>query len=273
MKINPLTNFAAGPGSVNEGKPIAGRLVSFLGENFYNITVGKSVAKRNDGAIYLYAGALVADFGVNGVGKIDCRSVAGQHHDAALGSEGVDLFGIQIDAQRRHEFAGFLHFLHPLDELAHPDDALIVGGRDCVAVFVFPVSGDALFGDAMHFLRADLHFESLAAVNHRGVERLIQVRPGHGDVILETPRDGRPDLVDDAERGVTVFNAVSDDADGKQIVHLINDALLLLNFQVQRVGALHSRLDLDRNTGLDHFVADRVLNFEQKFIENFLFGG
>ena len=132
----------------------------------------------------------MADLGVHGVGEIDRRGAARQDDDAALRREGVNLFGIQVDAQRGEKFAGLLHFLHPLDQMAHPDDALVVG-RDwtSVAALVFPVSGDALLGDAVHFLRADLNFEWLAGMNHAGVQRLVEVRPRHGDVVLEPTRD------------------------------------------------------------------------------------
>ena len=80
--------------------------------------------------------------------------------------------------QRGQEFRRLLHFLDPLDQLAHPDDALIVGVGNILAVLVSPVRGHALFGDAMHFLRADLHFKRLPGMNHGGVQRLIQFGRG-----------------------------------------------------------------------------------------------
>ena len=45
-------------------------------------------------------------------------------------------------------------------------------------VFVLPVSGDALFGDAVHLLRADLHFERLSGMVHAGVQGLVEVGRG-----------------------------------------------------------------------------------------------
>ena len=121
------------------------------------------VSQRHHAAIDLRADAAVADFGVNRVGEIDRRRVARQRDDFAFRREGVNLFGIQVDLQRAQEIRRVLHFLLPLDEMPQPGDALIfavVG--DELAVFVFPVRGDAFFGDAVHFGRSDLHFERLA---------------------------------------------------------------------------------------------------------------
>ena len=47
----------------------------------------------------------VPDFGVDGVGEIDRRGIARQNHDPALGREGINLFGIKIDLQRRQKLA------------------------------------------------------------------------------------------------------------------------------------------------------------------------
>ncbi len=66
--------------------------------------------------------------------------------------------------------------------------------------------GDAFFGDAVHFLGADLHFELVAALAMtRGVERLIEVGPRHGDEVLDAAGDGAPDGVEQAEDGVAVL--------------------------------------------------------------------
>src|SRR5262249_48678211 len=156
--------------------------VSFLSEDFDHVAIGESVAERNHRAVDLGAAALMTDFSVNGVGKIHGSGAARENDDAAFGREGVNLFRVEVHAQGGEKFAGFLHLLDPLNQLAHPDDALVVGVGDVGAVFIFPVSGDALFGDAVHFLSANLNFEGLAGVDDGGVERLVEVGAGHGDV-------------------------------------------------------------------------------------------
>ena len=103
-----------------------------------------------------------ADIGVNGVGEIDGRGVARQHDHFAARREGVDLFRVQVHLERGHELAGILHVALPFHQVAQPGDALIVRRRALAALLVFPVRGDALLGDAVHLLGADLDFERSA---------------------------------------------------------------------------------------------------------------
>ena len=156
--------------------------------------------------------------------------------------------GIEIYTQRGEELTGLLHLLHPLDQMAHPHNALIVGGGDRQSVFVFPVRRDALFRDSMHILRTNLHLEGLAGVNHRGVQRLIQVRARHRYVVFESAGHRAPQLMHHSKRGVAILHRVGDHAHGEQVVNLIEHALLLLNFQVERVETLGAALNFGGKT-------------------------
>ena len=270
VEMNPLANLAARARGVNKREPVARGRVALLRDDFDHVAIGERVTQRNHLAIHFRAGALVADFGVDRVGEINRRGAARKDHHASFRREGVNLLGIEVHAQSREKFARLLHLLHPLDQMAHPDDALIVGRRrHVVTVFIFPVRGDALLGDAMHILRSNLHFERLAGMNHGRVQRLVEVRARHGDVVLESPGHGPPDLMDHAERGVAILHRVGDHAHGQQVVDLIEIALLLLNFQMHRIEPLDARLHFGGNAALDHFLANRVLHFSQEFVEVF----
>ena len=204
--------------------------MALLREDFDHVAVRQRVAQRYHLAVHLRAGALMPHLGVHGVGKIDRRRPARQHDHAALRRERVHLLGIEVHAKRGEKLARLLHLLHPLDQVAHPDDALIVG-RGCrfATALVFPVRGDTLLGDAVHFLGADLHLERLPGMDHGRVQRLIEIRPRHGDVVLEAPRHGPPNLVDHAERRVAVLDRIGDHANGQQVVNLVEHPLLLLD--------------------------------------------
>ena len=52
---------------------------------------------------------------------------ARQLEDAPLGRKGVHLHGVEVHPERREKLAGLLHLLDPLDQLAHPDNAAVVG--------------------------------------------------------------------------------------------------------------------------------------------------
>ena len=185
------------------------------------------VRERHHAAVDLGADAGVADLGVNGVSEIDRRAVGRNHDHLPLGREGVDLVGVEVHLQAGEELVGIGHLLLPLDELANPVQALFVAGGDgAFAGLVLPVRGDAFFGDAMHLFGADLHFELMAAgAHHRGVQRLVAVGAGDGDEVLDAARDRTPESVDEAEDGVAGGDVLGDDADGEQIVDLVEGDL------------------------------------------------
>jgi len=151
--------------------------------------------------------------------------------------------------------------------LAHPGDALVVILRRRLPGFVFPVCSDAFFRYAMHFLGADLHLERLAAVDHSGMERLIEIGPGDRDVVLETAGDGAPDVVDHAESGITVALGIGDDAHGEQIVDLSDPDFLADEFTVDGVQAFYPRFEFSGNAGFDQLGLDGSLDFlEELFV-------
>src|SRR5258707_5952695 len=120
----------------------------------------------------------------------------------------------------------------------------------------------------MHFLGADLNLKRLPGMNYRGVQRLVKIRQRHGDVILKAPGHGAPDVVDNAERGVTVAVGIGDHADGEQIVNLIEAARLADNFAMQRIEALDAGFQLRGNAVFDELGADGVLDvFEKSLVK------
>ena len=226
VKIDPLANLAARVRGLDEAQPVPARRMAFLGQNFDHVAADDFMAQRHHLAVHLCAHALMADFRVHGIGKIDRRRAPGHLEHAPFGREGVDFDGRQIHFQRGKKFAGFLQLLRPLDELAHPGDALVVIARSGFAAFVFPVSRDTFFRDAVHFLCANLDFKRLAAMQNSGMKGLIKVWARHGDVIFETARNRTPDVVHHAESCVAISLRVRDDAHGEQVIHLLEAALL-----------------------------------------------
>ena len=210
----------------------------------------------------------VADVGVDGVGEIDGRGAARQRDHAALGREAVDLLRIQIHFEGGHEFAGIAHIALPFDQLAEPGDALIVIGGAAAAFFVLPVRRDALLGDAMHLLGADLDFEMAALGTHDGgVQGLVQIGPRDGDKVLDPAGNGMPLVVDHAQGGVTVLHRIGNDADGEKIVDLVQDDFLALELLEDGVGALHAGFDVRGNPFAGQVDLDDMLDLvEERFI-------
>jgi hypothetical protein len=59
---------------------------------------------------------------------------------------------------------------------------------------------------------------------------LIAVGAGDGDEVLDAAGNGTPEGVDEAEDGVTGGHVLRDDADGEQIVDLVEGDLGALSF-------------------------------------------
>ena len=69
------------------------------------------------------------------------------------------------------------------------------------------MGGDPVLGQVVHFPGPDLDLQALLVLGDDGrVEGLVEVGLGHGDEIAEAVGDGRPFLVDDAQRGVAVLD-------------------------------------------------------------------
>ena len=150
-----------------------------------------------------------------------------------------------------------LHF----EQLTQPLEVALVAVIADAPFLVFPVRGDALFRVPVHFLGANLHLERHAALaDDRRVQRLVAVRPRHGDEILDAARHRRPRLVNDAERRVAVLHAVGDDAQRHEVVDLIELDALALELLIDAVEALQPAVDLlDRNLGLAQLRDDGLL--------------
>ena len=261
-----MLDFVPRARGFNQRQPIAAGLVAGLCLNFDDVTGVQLVAQRNHASVNFGADAGVAHFGMNGVGEIDGRGIARQNHDFSLGSEGVDLFGIEVDFQRGKKFVGIADVALPLDHLPQPGEALFVLGGDG-AVFVFPVSRDSLLRHLVHFFGANLDFKRRAVFcDHRSVQRLVEIRAGHGDEILDAPRHRPPQVVNDAEHRVAIRERARDHAHGEQIVNLIHGDVLALQLLVDAVEALDATLDARLNAGLFQLVADNLLHLRQ---ENF----
>jgi hypothetical protein len=94
-------------------------------------------------------------------------------------------------------------------------------------LLVLPVRGDALLGDAVHLVRANLDLEGLPDLRHHGgVQRLVHVRLRDGDEVLDAAGHRPPDRVHDPERAVAILHRIRQDPEGHVVVDLVDiDAL------------------------------------------------
>ena len=103
--------------------------------------------------------------------------------------------------------------------------------------------GDAVLGDPVHLLRADLQLHPLLpGPDHRGVQGAVVVLFGCRDIVLEAAWHERPFGVDDAEREIAVLDRADEDAETEDVGELLEGHLLAL-LLVDRIGTLLAPLD------------------------------
>src|SRR5215207_8524305 len=246
---------------LDEVEPVARGLRAGRGENLDHVAVLDGRPERHHPAVDARARAGVADLGVDHEGEVDGGGAARELDDLALRREGVDVLRVEVELEGFEEVARVLHLLRPLDERAEPLERLVVVVRAAAPLLVFPVRGHALLGDAVHLLGADLYLEGLPLVaDDGGVERAVEVVARRGDPVLEAPRDGLPEGVDDAEGAVAVARLVGrDDARGDEVVDLVELDLLALELLPDGEEPLDAPLDRDEgDAGLAHLLLDAL---------------
>ena len=184
------------------------------GDDFHAVAVFELGAQRHQFVVDLDGDAAVADIGVHGVGKIHRGGAARQRHDLALGGEDVDLVGEQVDLEVLQELDRVAALRLDLQQALQPLVGLLLQVVDAgVAALVQPVRGDAGLGDLVHVLGADLHLDRRAErAEQRGVQRLVAVRLGDGDVVLELAGNRLVEPVQRAQREIAGGHVLDHDA-------------------------------------------------------------
>ena len=201
----------------------------------------------------------MAHVGVDPVGEVDRRGSAREGVDRALRREGVDLVGVEVHLERREELAGVRDVPGRLEDLPDRRDPLFVDAAAPAPLLVLPVGRDPLLGEEVHLARPDLDLErGLTLRDHRRVEGLVEVLLRHRDVVLDPARDRPPGLVDDAEGAVAVAQRVDEDAEGEDVVELVERDRLADELLADRPEPLHPPAHLGGNPGLRQLPGDVV---------------
>ena len=204
-----------------------------------DVAVGQFAAQRHLLTIDLGADGVVAHVAVDGVGKVDHRGALRQRQDLALGREDVHLVGHQVDADVLPELGGVARFVLDVEQRLQPARAEFFGRRlvfPALPGLVEPVRGHAGFGHQVHRLGADLELDVDAGrPDQRGVQRLVAVDLGDGDVVLEAPRHRLVQLVQHAQRRVAADDVGQDHAHAVQVVHLGEGQVLFVHLAVDGV--------------------------------------
>ena len=255
----PLADAVLGLLGLDDLQPVPAGAVTLGGHDFNDVAVLQLRFQRHQPVVDPGAHAGMAHLGMDTVGEIQGHGAGRQLDHVALGREDVDVFIEQVFAHGLHELAGVPYFLLPFQHIAEPFHFFVEVRVRGTALFITPVGGDAVFSDAVHVPGTDLHLEGDAVVRDQGgVDGLVHVLLGHGDVVLEAAGDGLPHGVDDAQAFVALTHRVHDDADGVEIEDLGQFFFLPVHLPQDAVIVLGAAGDLAFDAGLLHRLAYAV---------------
>ena len=159
-----------------------------------------------------------------GVGEVERRGTRPQADDLALWREAEYLALEEVDLEGLHELLRVVCLLLPIEHLTQPRELLIEAARGAVlgsSLLVAPMGRDAVLVHAVHLLGADLNLEGTCRrTDDRRMQGLVHVELGHRDVVLETPRNGMPQVMDGAQARIAFRNGVDDDTQADEVVYL-----------------------------------------------------
>ena len=206
---------------------------------------------------------------MNAVGKIHRDRPLRQIDDVPLRRKDKHLIGKDVQLQGVHEFLRIGCIL-PFQYAPEPADFRVEILRVRVlALFIAPVRRHAVFGNVVHFPRADLNFHGLPLrVDHRRMERLIHVRLRNGDVILEAVRKRLPQGMGNAQHSVALGHGIHNDPHRIEIIDLGQILIIPLHFLVDAVEMLRTPC----NGRLDARLFDMVVKDPHRIVDDFLAG-
>ncbi len=244
-----MADAVFGHAGFDEVEPVGvGGLAIFIEGDVAAVAGVETGVEGSDVVVDAGGGATVTDVGVNGVGEVDRGGAFGQVDDVAFGCEDEDAVLEDVDFHRFERVEIFLGAFDgelAVDEIFDPGHFAGIGsGGFFAGLVVLPVGGDTTFGLVVHGLGADLEFDNFAAVaEDGGMQRLIAVGFGLGDVVFDPATHWFPELMDDAEGGVTVADGWDDHTEGDKVVDTDDIAIVFEEFFIKTVEMFDATTD------------------------------
>jgi hypothetical protein len=220
-------------------------------------------------AVDLAADRGVADVGVHRIRKVDRGGLARQRDQLALGGEAEHLIVEQLELGVLEKLLGVRALGKQLNGAPQPS----VGTRfprqhlrrRAVRVLVERVGGDAVFGDLVHAVGADLQLDALlAGSDHGRVQRAIVILLRGRNVILETPGNDRPSGVDDPQRAVALLGRADQDAETEDVRQLLEADRLALHLAPNRIGPFLPASDLGLDAAIGELAGELSLDLRDQ---------
>ena len=125
------------------------------------------------------------------------------------------------------------------------------------------MGGNTVFRHAVHLEGPDLDLERLSVTaNQCGMQRLVHICLGHGDIIFETSRNRLIHLMNHTQCRIAVLHCLHNDTHSEEIINLIQRLMLVLHLLVDTEKMLY--------TAIDFRIDPRIFNMFTDFIHNTL---
>ena len=178
------------------------------------------------------------------IGKIDAGSAGGQVDDIALGGKGKHFLRQQVALEVVQQIAGILADALVFQQLAHPCQTFVQLVVAIQTFFILPVGRNAVLGLLVHLAGADLHLKGDALVaDDGGVQALVAIGLGSGDIVLEAVGQRMVHIVDEAQSAVALGQRIQNDTHRIDVVDLIKGLVLHDGLAIDAVNALDAALD------------------------------
>ena len=226
LATEPLPHLLASAGRAHVApvrvEPVkAGTPVSLGREDFHRVAMLQLGVQGNQPAVHLGADTLVSQVGVYLVAKVDGSGARRQLHDLALRGINKDLVVEDVLLNRLDKLVGARHLPLPFQQLAQPGHLLFEPQITGLSFFVAPVGCYPVLGDLVQLVGLDLYFQGVAAIAYNGgMQRLVHVFLGVGNVVVELARDGVPQLVDNTQGFVAVLFGFHQYPEGVKVVNI-----------------------------------------------------
>ena len=201
--------------------------------------------ERRDTAVDLGAVTAQSHFGMDGEGEVDRGSTGRQALHVAFRREDEDLVLVQIDLEELEELFGRVRVLLKLDELPEPAEVLVQLVRTA-SFLVDPVRGDPVLRGPVHLTGPNLDLVRLSArAEYGGMKRLVGVRLGRGDIVLDALLERGPPMVNHPQGVITVADRLHQHPHRHQVVDILDRFRPMFQFPVDRPQVFGPARDLE----------------------------
>ena len=159
-----------------------------------------------------------------------------------------------IRLERVHKFFGVACAVLCFDELRYPFELLVDLCLRSLTRLIFPVRGNTVFGNVVHFPRSYLNLKRYAVPAYdRRMKRTVHIRFRCRNIILEASRYRTEHLVNYAENRITFKLCIDDYTKSVKIVYFVKALILIIHLAVDAVNGFYSAFKREFNIILAQF--------------------